>query len=133
MLKMKPYSVILYYNYTPIPNAEAYREKHHLFCIENNLLGRIIIAKEGLNGTVSGLIEDCQKYMTWLEKDPLFTAKEWSPDQRLQPVLLDLSERHFLKSTLRVFLEDQNQLLPQSCESCPQDPTYDHRPDEIFA
>ena len=71
---MKPYSVILYYNYTPIPETEAYREKHHLFCIENNLLGRIIVAPEGLNGTVSGLTEDCQNYMTWLENDPLFAG-----------------------------------------------------------
>jgi UPF0176 protein len=71
---MKPYSVILYYNYTPIQDLEAYREKHHVFCIENNLLGRIIIAPEGLNGTVSGLTEDCQKYMKWLENDPLFAS-----------------------------------------------------------
>jgi UPF0176 protein len=74
MLKMKPYSVILYYNYTPIEDVEAYREKHHVFCIENNLLGRIIVAPEGLNGTVSGLSEYCQKYMIWLENDPLFTG-----------------------------------------------------------
>jgi UPF0176 protein len=74
MLKMKPYSVILYYNYTPIVDTEAYREKHHLFCLENNLLGRIIIAEEGLNGTVSGLTEDCNRYMKWLENDPIFAG-----------------------------------------------------------
>jgi UPF0176 protein len=74
MLKMNPYSVILYYNYTPIADTEAYREKHHLFCLENNLLGRIIVAEEGLNGTVSGLTEDCNRYMQWLENDPLFAG-----------------------------------------------------------
>jgi UPF0176 protein len=74
MLKMNPYSVILYYNYTPIADTEAYREKHHLFCLENNLLGRIIVAEEGLNGTVSGLTEDCNRYMRWLENDPLFAG-----------------------------------------------------------
>lgn len=75
MLKMKPpYCIILYYNYTFIPDVEVYREKHHLFCIENNLLGRIIIAPEGVNGTVSGLTEDCQNYMTWLENDSLFAG-----------------------------------------------------------
>jgi UPF0176 protein len=74
MLKMKPYSVILYYNYTPITDTEAYREKHHLFCLENNLLGRVIVAEEGLNGTVSGLTEDCNRYMNWLENDPLFAG-----------------------------------------------------------
>ncbi len=74
MLKMKPYSVILYYNYTPIVDTEAYREKHHLFCLNNNLLGRIIIAEEGLNGTVSGFTEDCNRYMKWLENDPIFAG-----------------------------------------------------------
>ncbi|MBP6385954.1 MAG: rhodanese-related sulfurtransferase [Pseudarcicella sp.] len=69
---MKPYSVLLYYNYSTITDPEAYREKHHLYCLENNLLGRIIVAQEGLNGTVSGLNEDCAMYMNWLEKDPLF-------------------------------------------------------------
>lgn len=71
---MKPYSVILYYNYTPIHETEAYREKHHIFCLENNLLGRVIVSPEGLNGTVSGLTEDCKKYMVWLENDSLFTG-----------------------------------------------------------
>lgn len=71
---MKPYSVILYYNYTPIVDTEAYREKHHLFCLNNNLLGRIIIAEEGLNGTVSGFTEDCNRYMKWLENDPIFAG-----------------------------------------------------------
>lgn len=71
---MKPYSVILYYNYTPIHETEAYREKHHIFCLENNLLGRVIVSPEGLNGTVSGLTQDCKKYMVWLENDSLFTG-----------------------------------------------------------
>ena len=49
-------------------------KKHHLFCLDNNLLGRIIIAEEGLNGTVSGFTEDCNRYMKWLENDPLFAG-----------------------------------------------------------
>ena len=71
---MKPYSVILYYNYTQIHETEAYREKHHIFCLENNLLGRIVVSPEGLNGTVSGLTQDCEKYMAWLENDSLFAG-----------------------------------------------------------
>lgn len=71
---MKKYSVLLYYIYTPIEDVVEYRDIHHKFCIENNLLGRIIVAPEGLNGTVSGLKEDCQKYMDWLHADPRFAA-----------------------------------------------------------
>jgi UPF0176 protein len=74
---MKPYSVLLYYNYTPIQDPEAYREIHHLFCLNNHLLGRIIIASEGINGTVSGLKPDCEAYMNWLKSDPLFAGTDF--------------------------------------------------------
>jgi UPF0176 protein len=71
---MKKYSVLLYYIYVPIDNVVEYRDIHHQFCIDNQLLGRIIVAPEGLNGTVSGLVEDCQKYMDWLHSDPRFES-----------------------------------------------------------
>ncbi|WP_028664922.1 oxygen-dependent tRNA uridine(34) hydroxylase TrhO [Runella zeae] len=71
---MKPYSVLLYYQYVPIEDPESYREAQHEFCVKNNLLGRIIIAPEGLNGTVSGLNEDCQAYMQWVKEDPRFAS-----------------------------------------------------------
>ncbi len=74
---MKAYSVLLYYIYSPIENPVEYRDVHHHFCIENNLLGRIIIAPEGLNGTVSGTKEDCEKYMTWVKSDPRFAAVDF--------------------------------------------------------
>jgi len=66
------YLVLLYYCYTPIEAPEAFREQHHLFCLSLNLRGRIIVAPEGLNGTVSGLKEDCEKYMAVLKADPRF-------------------------------------------------------------
>jgi len=69
---MKPYYILLYYCYSHIDDPELFRESHHLFCIENNILGRIIIAKEGLNGTVSGLKKDCELYMKVLKSDERF-------------------------------------------------------------
>ena len=66
------YKVILYYCYTPIENPEEFREQHHLLCISLDLRGRIIIAREGLNGTVSGSPEACQQYMDSLKSDPRF-------------------------------------------------------------
>lgn len=67
---MKNYRVVLYYVYVDIADPEAYRDEHHLFCLENNLLGRIIVSAEGLNGTVSGLAADCEAYMQYLRNDP---------------------------------------------------------------
>ncbi|MDX2195369.1 MAG: rhodanese-related sulfurtransferase [Cytophagales bacterium] len=66
------YSILLYYCYTPIADAEQYKIEHHLLCISLRLLGRVIIAPEGINGTVSGLIDDCQQYMRTLRADSRF-------------------------------------------------------------
>lgn len=78
---MNKYRVILYYIYTRIDDPERYRDEHHLFCLENNLLGRIIVSPEGLNGTVSGLTEDCEAYMTNLRNDPRFAAVQFKIEE----------------------------------------------------
>jgi UPF0176 protein len=75
------YRVLLYYQYVPIDNPEEYREAQHLFCIENNLLGRIIVATEGLNGTVSGLATDCEAYMAWVKADPRFASIDFKVEK----------------------------------------------------
>lgn len=90
----KKYSVLLYYCYSKIEDPEDFRVKHHLFCIENNLLGRIIIASEGLNGTVSGLKKDCETYMNHILSDPRFSKTEFKVE--------DLEENAFKKLNVRV-------------------------------
>ncbi len=102
---MKPYYIVLYYCYTHIEDPEAFREAHHLFCLENNLLGRIIVAEEGLNGTVSGLKEDCEKYMAHLKADPRFKSIDFKLEEseqhgfqklyvRVKPEIVHSSLRH---------------------------------------
>lgn len=73
----KAYRVLLYYIYSPIENPEEYRDQHHLFCVEHGLLGRVIVSPEGLNGTVSGLTEDCEKYMQYVQSDPRFSKVQF--------------------------------------------------------
>ncbi|MDO1446413.1 rhodanese-related sulfurtransferase [Rhodocytophaga aerolata] len=74
---MKNYRILLYYCYTHIQDPEQFREEHHRYCLENGILGRIIVAQEGLNGTVSGLKEDCEKYMHDLKADPRFSNTDF--------------------------------------------------------
>ncbi len=75
------FQVLLYYIYSPIENVVEYRDAHHQFCLDNNLLGRILIAPEGLNGTVSGLSEDTEKYMTWIKSDLRFAKVDFKIEQ----------------------------------------------------
>ena len=64
--------VLLYYCFTPIDEPAAFRKFHHLYCIDLDLRGRIIIAPEGINGTVSGTEVACKKYMASLKENPQF-------------------------------------------------------------
>ncbi len=68
----KPYRVLLYYKYVQLDDYEEYAAEHLKFCKELGLKGRIIVAPEGLNGTVSGTIEQTDAYMEFVRKDPRF-------------------------------------------------------------
>jgi UPF0176 protein len=62
----KPYKVILYYKFHPIENPEQFTNDHRGFCQKHNLVGRILIAKEGINGTCAGLPEDIEAYKQYV-------------------------------------------------------------------
>lgn len=64
------HTILLYYKYIPIENPAEFMDSHRTLCKSLNLKGRIIIAKEGINGTVEGLTKDIEEY---IEK---FTADE---------------------------------------------------------
>tara|TARA_X000000368_G_C23006448_1_gene701362 strand:- start:415 stop:1371 length:957 start_codon:yes stop_codon:yes gene_type:complete len=69
----KDYQILLFYCYAEIKNIEIFKSQHHLFCIKNNIKGRVIISSEGINGTVSGLKEDCDKYRKELINKGVFS------------------------------------------------------------
>ena len=71
------YNILLYYCYTTIDNPLAYREETHSLCLSLNLRGRVIISKEGLNGTLCGLKENCKSYIAKIRKDKRFNSIEF--------------------------------------------------------
>ncbi len=72
MATTKPYRVLLYYMYTTIENPEEFAAEHLAFCNSLELKGRILVAKEGINGTCSGTVEQTEKYMEAMNNDPRF-------------------------------------------------------------
>lgn len=62
------YQVLLFYKYTPVLKPEELWAWQKGICSALNLKGRIIIAKEGINGTVEGFKKDTEKYMEELRK-----------------------------------------------------------------
>lgn len=70
---MSGYQILLYYKYINIDNPKQFLKKQRTLCELLNLKGRIIIAKEGLNGTVEGETENTEKYIEYLKSDARFS------------------------------------------------------------
>lgn len=69
---MMDYRVLLYYNYTPIEDPQSFAAEHLTFCKELGLKGRILVAEEGINGTVSGTVAATDAYMNAMHEDERF-------------------------------------------------------------
>jgi UPF0176 protein len=91
---MKPFRTLLYYKYINIPEAATFTEQHLQFCQRIGLVGRIIIADEGINGTVSGTIVQCQKYMDMLNGHPLLKDIDFKIDDVDAPSFFALHVRY---------------------------------------
>jgi UPF0176 protein len=71
-MKQSQYQVLLYYKYVDIEIPEKVREEQRKLCQSLNIKGRIIVAKEGINGTLEGLTTDTEKYIEAMEKSTYF-------------------------------------------------------------
>lgn len=71
-MKDNLFKVLLFYKYIDIKNPEKVKKEQKKLCEKYNLKGRIIIAFEGINGTLEGKIEDTEKYIKAMEKSPYF-------------------------------------------------------------
>ncbi len=77
----KPYRILLYYKYVPIEDHEAFAMEHLAFCKELGVKGRILVAKEGINGTISGTVEQTEAYMIAMHANPLFSDMVFKIDE----------------------------------------------------
>lgn len=75
------YRVLLYYKYVKISDHETYAKHHLKFCTALGIKGRIIIAGEGINGTLSGTKEQTDAYIHAMRMDPRFQDMEFKIDE----------------------------------------------------
>jgi UPF0176 protein len=62
--------VILFYKYVEITDAEVLATAHRALCQSLELKGRVLIATEGINGTLAGPAERINRYVEELRSDP---------------------------------------------------------------
>src|SRR3989344_4032196 len=66
------YKVISFYQYAAIENPELLRDQLKEYCQKNQILGRILIGKEGLNGAVCGEKTEIEQFKQFLTGYPVF-------------------------------------------------------------
>ena len=106
----KDIRVLLYYLYTPIENAEQFAADHLAFCKSIGLKGRILVADEGINGTVSGDYETTQKYMDYVHSLPGMEDLWFKIDEESEQAFKKMFVR-YKKEIVHLGLEDNDFLV----------------------
>jgi UPF0176 protein len=70
------YPVILFYKYVPIAGPERFAAEHLALCSRLALKGRVLVAEEGINGTLAGPAEAVAEYVSALRADERFSDIE---------------------------------------------------------
>ncbi len=81
IIMSKPFKVLLYYKYTPIEDPEAFSQEHLANCKRLGIKGRILVGKEGFNGTVAGTIEQTNAYKAYVHSLPGFEDVWFKEDE----------------------------------------------------
>ncbi len=62
--------VLLFYKYVTIADPDGLADSIREQCTQLSLLGRILVAEEGINGTVEGVKENTEAFASWLHAIP---------------------------------------------------------------
>ncbi len=108
---MSKYNTLLYYCYSRIENAEQFTLDHLNYCKSLGLVGRIIVADEGLNGTVSGTVEACEAYMKHVHADERFAKTDFKIDEVDEPSFVKMHVR-YKSEIVHSGLRDPNYINP---------------------
>lgn len=71
------YPVILFYRYTRIEAPGAFAEEQRALCRALRLKGRVLVAQEGINGTLAGLPAEIDGYIAAMREDARFAGLEY--------------------------------------------------------
>ena len=104
---MSNYRVLLYYKYVTIDDPEQFKDEHLAYCKNLGLKGRIYVSREGINGTVSGTIDQTSQYMEDLTNIPGFEGIDFKIDEADQHVFKKMKVKH-RREIVSLHLEGKN-------------------------
>lgn len=65
--------VVSFYKFVPLPDYRALQDPLHNFCLRKSLKGTVLLAEEGINGTLAGLRADIDAVLDYLKEDARFS------------------------------------------------------------
>ena len=114
---MHAFPVILFYKYVAVADPVELAETHRALCRSLELKGRILIAKEGINGTLAGPAAAIDSYVKALRDDARFAGvdvKFSEGDEATFPKLIVKVRREIVALDAGDILPDtDNQLSPR--------------------
>lgn len=72
---MPKYLIAALYKFVSLPNYADLQVPIHAACDTHNIKGTLLLAAEGINGTIAGLPEDLKAVLHFLRTDALFEGK----------------------------------------------------------
>ncbi len=78
---MNRFRLISFYKYVYIENPAVFVDEILSFCLQHELKGKVYISEEGINGNVSGLKENIEKFKAFLTGLELFNNVLFKEDQ----------------------------------------------------
>lgn len=85
------FTVLLYYKYVPIADPAAFVEEHLELCRLLDLKGRVLVAEEGINGTLAGSPSAVGEYRAWCCNHPLLADMPFKVSEAEKPPFKRLS------------------------------------------
>jgi len=72
--------ILLFYKYADIKSPGNFASTHLEMCKKLGVLGKVLVAKEGINGSISGTKKQVEKYKKELKKDKRFSDIQFKED-----------------------------------------------------
>ncbi|TVX92678.1 rhodanese-related sulfurtransferase [Paenibacillus agilis] len=110
MTEKAKFALLLFYKFVDVPNAEQLAQEHLEYCKQLGIKGRILIADGGINGTLTGTIEQTEQYMQDLKQNPLFADTVFKIDPVEEHAFKKMHVRY--KKELVTFRVDDRNLDP---------------------
>ena len=110
----QPYLTAALYKFVDLPDFSELKQPLQAFCDENHVKGTLLLAREGINGTIAGPEAGIRAVLAWLRADPRLAALQHKESWSSEPPFLRMKVR--LKKeivTLRVPELDPNKTVGQ--------------------